>query len=455
MARLEEITPGTIIEGVIPQAAVTAVAVKWYGSTAMEMAYRDDSGEYDRVVLYRDSESTIFIPTVPSASRLAGDDVVFQVAAEASRFACASRYDIVGNLPQAEAFMVRAIRLLGGELGSDESHHTHEILKSPWLSSAAGLSADSERFAVGNVVHFRVDDERPDLVSAIELLADSVMERHAAVLRQGTVLVSPGAEEIRALFLVKVTALDTENAVRGPSTVELVEVDEHHRARTAHLPSCLDYRPVAKGEEEHVAGLRTGGWERDDFFDGLEEEALAYAVSELTASHVRALEGVKLIGLPPAVLGRALLMPANLLGRLRQERRLERAAGAATPDSSNVPEPAEVSADSPPRASVGLFSEIPNVVNSVTPERPEGGDPMVRQSILVGAPVPRAPSDLQAEWEAHVLRLKTLPAGIHAAMPPSGSKSRAIFLSSCAMIWRGSRWVRIAATEMSAPNTKK
>ena len=44
MATLEELTRGAAVRGVLPEALVTVVDVKWYGSAAVELTYKDAAG---------------------------------------------------------------------------------------------------------------------------------------------------------------------------------------------------------------------------------------------------------------------------------------------------------------------------------------------------------------------------------------------------------------------------
>ena len=59
MARLEDLTPGARIKGILPDRWVEVVTSRWFGSTVIELSYRDDAGRPDRVLLYRDNEPGI------------------------------------------------------------------------------------------------------------------------------------------------------------------------------------------------------------------------------------------------------------------------------------------------------------------------------------------------------------------------------------------------------------
>ena len=41
MTRLEDLTAGTAVRGVLPDALATVVTVQWFGSEALELTYKD------------------------------------------------------------------------------------------------------------------------------------------------------------------------------------------------------------------------------------------------------------------------------------------------------------------------------------------------------------------------------------------------------------------------------
>ncbi len=47
MARLEELTPGSLITGILPDAVTELVSAKWHGSDAAEVVYKDTAGGRD------------------------------------------------------------------------------------------------------------------------------------------------------------------------------------------------------------------------------------------------------------------------------------------------------------------------------------------------------------------------------------------------------------------------
>jgi hypothetical protein len=59
--RLEDVTPGARIHGVLPDRPVTVVQVEWHGTQALTLTYRDDAGKVDHELLYRANEARLEI----------------------------------------------------------------------------------------------------------------------------------------------------------------------------------------------------------------------------------------------------------------------------------------------------------------------------------------------------------------------------------------------------------
>ncbi|HEY9498494.1 MAG TPA: helicase-related protein, partial [Terrimesophilobacter sp.] len=91
--RLEELTPGAVVSGVIPGDDVSVVAVKWYGSNAVNLTYRVSVGRVEDQLLYRDHESRLTLRKASAAYGFDGDGAHFKLAAEALRIHMAARFD--------------------------------------------------------------------------------------------------------------------------------------------------------------------------------------------------------------------------------------------------------------------------------------------------------------------------------------------------------------------------
>jgi hypothetical protein len=59
MARLEELTRGASVRGILPDGLVAVVDVRWHGSAVVELTYKDATGRLGNELLYRDSEPGI------------------------------------------------------------------------------------------------------------------------------------------------------------------------------------------------------------------------------------------------------------------------------------------------------------------------------------------------------------------------------------------------------------
>ena len=45
MSKLEELTPNAAVRGIVPDALVSVVAVRWFGSEALELTYKTATGQ--------------------------------------------------------------------------------------------------------------------------------------------------------------------------------------------------------------------------------------------------------------------------------------------------------------------------------------------------------------------------------------------------------------------------
>src|SRR6185503_16380513 len=93
MARLEDLTRGAAVKGILPDCLVTVVDVKWYGSAAIELTYKDPSGKPDVLLLYRDREPTLEVVQNGSPWSFDGDGKLFRLVSEAHRINLAHLFD--------------------------------------------------------------------------------------------------------------------------------------------------------------------------------------------------------------------------------------------------------------------------------------------------------------------------------------------------------------------------
>jgi len=95
MSRLEEITPGATIKGILPDALVSTINVQWFGSEAIELTYKDPTGKVGNQLLYRHDEARIEIVAVGRPWSFDGDGALFRLVSEAQRIRLAHLFDPV------------------------------------------------------------------------------------------------------------------------------------------------------------------------------------------------------------------------------------------------------------------------------------------------------------------------------------------------------------------------
>jgi superfamily II DNA or RNA helicase len=93
MARLEELTRGASVKGVLPETLVTVVDVKWLGSAVAELVYKDPGGRLGHELLYRDREPHLEVVAAGRAWSFDGDGALFRLASEACRIRLAHLFD--------------------------------------------------------------------------------------------------------------------------------------------------------------------------------------------------------------------------------------------------------------------------------------------------------------------------------------------------------------------------
>ena len=92
-ARLEDLTPGARVLGIIPAQVVTVVQVEWHGTQALTLTYRDDAGRVDHQLIYRGSEAALQLEQSGRSWSFDGDGKLFRLAAEALRIHLAHLFD--------------------------------------------------------------------------------------------------------------------------------------------------------------------------------------------------------------------------------------------------------------------------------------------------------------------------------------------------------------------------
>lgn len=93
MAKLEEITRGALVEGILPGQSVAVVDIKWHGSEVVELTYKDSAGSVSNVLLYRGSEPILRVLAAGPRWNFDGDGSLFRLVSEARRIRLAHLFD--------------------------------------------------------------------------------------------------------------------------------------------------------------------------------------------------------------------------------------------------------------------------------------------------------------------------------------------------------------------------
>jgi len=91
--KLEDLTPGTSVQGLLPHSAVTVVSVQWHGSEALTLVYRDASGRVADELLFRHDEARLQVVEHGRPWSFDGDGAAFRLVAEAHRIRLAHLFD--------------------------------------------------------------------------------------------------------------------------------------------------------------------------------------------------------------------------------------------------------------------------------------------------------------------------------------------------------------------------
>ena len=90
---LEHLQPNAAIRGIVPDALVTVVSVKWFGSDALELTYKTAIGKVANEILYREAEQRLEIVEQGRPWSFDGDGALFRLVSEAQRIRLAHLFD--------------------------------------------------------------------------------------------------------------------------------------------------------------------------------------------------------------------------------------------------------------------------------------------------------------------------------------------------------------------------
>src|SRR5437870_1614984 len=93
MAKLEDLTTGTLVKGILPDALTELLSAKFHGSDVAEVVYKDASGRIGTEILFRDREPALEIVTAGRPWSFDGDGRLFRLVSEAHRIRLAYLFD--------------------------------------------------------------------------------------------------------------------------------------------------------------------------------------------------------------------------------------------------------------------------------------------------------------------------------------------------------------------------
>ncbi len=91
--RLEDLQPRCTVRGVVPDALVTVVSVQWFGSEAVELTYKTQTGAVENELLYRHDEARLEVVAQGRPWSFDGDGALFRLVSEAQRIRLAHLFD--------------------------------------------------------------------------------------------------------------------------------------------------------------------------------------------------------------------------------------------------------------------------------------------------------------------------------------------------------------------------
>lgn len=91
--KLEALTPGARVRGVIPDQTVDVIQAKWHGSAACTLTYRVPGGQADQAVLFADDLAGLEVEAAQKPLRFDADPALFRLVSEALRIRLAYLFD--------------------------------------------------------------------------------------------------------------------------------------------------------------------------------------------------------------------------------------------------------------------------------------------------------------------------------------------------------------------------
>ncbi|WP_119292291.1 helicase-related protein [Azohydromonas sediminis] len=91
--KLEHLTPGASVRGILPSGVVTVVSAQWFGSEGLELTYKTAEGRLGNELLYRHDEPRLEVVAQGRPWSFDGDGHLFRLVSEAHRIRLAHLFD--------------------------------------------------------------------------------------------------------------------------------------------------------------------------------------------------------------------------------------------------------------------------------------------------------------------------------------------------------------------------
>src|SRR4051794_1305056 len=90
---LEDLTPNSVVAGLVPGETVTVIQVRWFGTAGLSLTYRHLDGRVAEMLVYRELEPYLTVLEADRRWTFDGDARLFRLAAEARRIKLAHLFD--------------------------------------------------------------------------------------------------------------------------------------------------------------------------------------------------------------------------------------------------------------------------------------------------------------------------------------------------------------------------
>jgi hypothetical protein len=93
MSRLEQLSPGASVRGLVSGAVMKVVQVEWFGDQAVKVTFEEPSGTVRNRLVYRSDEASLEVVGASRAWSFGGDGYLFRLTSEAERIRLAYLFD--------------------------------------------------------------------------------------------------------------------------------------------------------------------------------------------------------------------------------------------------------------------------------------------------------------------------------------------------------------------------